>query len=326
MPLLEVAEAALADVAALVVDGIEGGGRPPRDPRRVRWARVAVGSRHGSRSHADARGSCARSAPYRSGTASGRVRGRPAGRATRSLPGSGSSAGASPDWPGETAITKATRGRRRAGGASSTVRHRRGQPARQLCPCNSIQPMASSFVSSVTALSRRAAWATSCSAEDANSPLECPSLMIAYFGLSLDTKVSAISSHLQLYAAHPEQRRTLKGDPNVVLTPCGPGAAHGEHDARRLAATAHVPARRWSRATVARRTAGERRQLRHVVHRQPKEPFCTGRFATVSRFRRWVDCRGSCGRCFPVGSSLRTDVVGPGSTRTSPPEVRDLRI
>lgn len=45
---------------------------------------------------------------------------------------------------------------------------------------------------------------------------ECPALMIDYLAPSLDTTISAISSALYLFAAHPEQWQALREDPSLV--------------------------------------------------------------------------------------------------------------
>ena len=45
---------------------------------------------------------------------------------------------------------------------------------------------------------------------------ECPALMVDYLAPSLDTTISAISSALYLFAAHPEQWQALREDPSLV--------------------------------------------------------------------------------------------------------------
>ncbi|MGW1751750.1 cytochrome P450 [Streptomyces sp. NPDC002092] len=47
-------------------------------------------------------------------------------------------------------------------------------------------------------------------------PAECATMMIDYLAPSLDTTISAISSALHLFAAHPDQWRLLKADPGLI--------------------------------------------------------------------------------------------------------------
>ncbi|MFJ9895568.1 cytochrome P450 [Streptomyces sp. NPDC091280] len=45
---------------------------------------------------------------------------------------------------------------------------------------------------------------------------ECPAMMIDYLAPSLDTTISAISTALHLFAAHPDQWRALREDPGLI--------------------------------------------------------------------------------------------------------------